>query len=75
MATIFHEEVWASKGSLTACGHKYYEMGRRARGSMPKIVSGVHSKDLAWRTQLNLTWPLILETAAEIAPELLKKGR
>ena len=78
MATMFHSEVWASKGSLAAYGPNYYEMGRQAAGLVQKILKGAHPKDLAVAHANKFDLAINLRTAGSIGlkvpPELLKKA-
>jgi putative tryptophan/tyrosine transport system substrate-binding protein len=78
MATMFHSEVWASKGSLAAYGPNYYEMGRQAADLVAKILKGAHPKDLAVEHANKFDFAINLRTASSIglkvAPELLKKA-
>lgn len=78
MATMFHEEVWASKGSLTAYGPNYYEMGRQAADLVQKILNGSQPKDLAVVHANKFDLAINLRTAGsiglKIAPEVLKQA-
>jgi putative ABC transport system substrate-binding protein len=78
MATMFHSEVWASKGSLAAYGPNYYEMGRQAADLVQKILKGAHPKDLAVVHANKFDLAINLRTASsiglKIAPDLLKKA-
>lgn len=78
MATMFHSEVWASKGSLAAYGPNYYEMGRQAADLVQKILKGAHPKDIAVAHANKFDLAINLRTASSIglkvAPELLKKA-
>jgi len=78
MATMFHSEVWASKGSLAAYGPNYYEMGRQAADLVQKILKGAHPKELAVAHANKFDLAINLRTASsiglKIAPELLKKA-
>jgi putative ABC transport system substrate-binding protein len=78
MATMFHSEVWASKGSLAAYGPNYYEMGRQAADLIDKILKGAHPKDLAVAHANKFDLAINLRTAnsigLKIAPELLNKA-
>ena len=78
MATMFHSEVWASKGSLAAYGPNYYEMGRQAADLVHKILKGAHPKDLAVVHAKKFDLAINLRTASsiglKIAPEILKKA-
>ena len=46
LATMFHEEIWATRGSLAAYGPNYYQMGRQAAQLAHKILKGAKPKDL-----------------------------
>ena len=78
MATMFHSEVWASKGSLAAYGPNYYEMGRQAADLVQKILKGAHPKDLAVVHANKFDLAINLRTAGSIGlkipPEVLKKA-
>ena len=78
MATMFHSEIWASKGSLAAYGPNYYEMGRQAADLVQKILKGAHPKDLAVAHAKKFDLAINLRTAGSIGvkvpPELLKKA-
>jgi putative tryptophan/tyrosine transport system substrate-binding protein len=78
MATMFHEEVWASKGSLAAYGPNYYEMGRQAADLVQKILKGAQPKDLAVAHANKFDLAINLRTASsiglKIAPEVLKQA-
>jgi putative tryptophan/tyrosine transport system substrate-binding protein len=78
MATMFHSEVWADKGSLATYGPNYYEMGRQAADLVQKILKGVHPKDLAVVHANKFDLAINLRTARsiglKIAPDLLKKA-
>ena len=78
MATMFHAEVWASKGSLAAYGPNYYEMGRQAADLADKIIKGAHPRDLAVAHANKFDLAINLRTAGsiglKIAPEVLKKA-
>jgi putative tryptophan/tyrosine transport system substrate-binding protein len=78
MATMFHEEVWASKGSLAAYGPSYYEMGRQCAELVQKILKGAHPKDLAVAHANKFDLAINLRTAnsigLKIAPEVLKQA-
>jgi putative ABC transport system substrate-binding protein len=78
LATMFHSEVWASRGSLAAYGPNYYEMGRQAADLVQKILKGAHPKDLAVIHANKFDLAINLRTASSIglkvAPELLKKA-
>lgn len=77
-ATMFHGEVWASKGSLAAYGPNYYEMGRQAADLVQKILKGAHPRDLAVAHASKFDLAINLRTARSIGlkvpPELLKKA-
>lgn len=78
LATMFHAEVWASRGSLAAYGPNYYEMGRQAADLINKIIKGAHPKDLAVTHANKFDLAINLRTASsiglKIAPEVLKKA-
>ena len=78
MATMFHSEVWANKGSLAAYGPNYYEMGRQAADLVQKILKGAHPKDLGVAHANKFDLAINLRTASSIGlkvpPELLKKA-
>jgi putative ABC transport system substrate-binding protein len=78
LATMFHAEVWASRGSLAAYGPNYYEMGRQAADLVNKIIKGAHPKDLAVAHANKFDLAINLRTASsiglQIAPEVLKKA-
>jgi putative tryptophan/tyrosine transport system substrate-binding protein len=78
MATMFHSEVWADKGSLATYGPNYYEMGRQAADLVDKILKGAHPKDLAVAHANKFDLAINLRTASsiglKIAPEVLKKA-
>ncbi len=78
MATMFHSEAWASKGSLAAYGPNYYEMGRQAANLVQKILKGAQPRDLAVAHANKFDLAINLRTASsiglKIAPELLKKA-
>ena len=78
MATMFHSEVWASKGSLAAYGPNYYEMGRQAADLVQKILKGAHPRDLAVAHASKFDLAINLRTARSIGlkvpAELLKKA-
>lgn len=78
IATMFHAEVWASKGSLAAYGPNYYEMGRQAADIADKIIKGAHPRDLAVAHANKFDLAINLRTASsiglKIAPEVLKKA-
>lgn len=78
MATMFHSEVWASRGSLAAYGPNYYEMGRQAADLVDKILKGAHPKDLAVAHANKFDLAINLRTAnsigLKIPPEVLKKA-
>jgi putative ABC transport system substrate-binding protein len=78
MATMFHSEVWADKGSLATYGPNYYEMGRQAADLVDKILKGAHPKDLAVAHANKFDLAINLRTARsiglKIAPEVLKKA-
>ena len=78
MATMFPEEVWASRGSLAGYGPNYYEMGRQAADLVQKILKGSHPKDLAVAPANKFDLAINLRTASSIGlkipPELLKKA-
>ena len=78
MATMFHSEVWASRGSLAAYGPNYYEMGRQAADLVDKILKGAHPKDLAVAHANKFDLAINLRTASSIGlkipPEVLKKA-
>lgn len=78
LATMFHSEVWASRGSLAAYGPNYYEMGRQAADLVQKILQGAHPKDLAVAHANKFDLAINLRTASsiglKITPDLLKKA-
>ncbi|HUC99142.1 MAG TPA: ABC transporter substrate-binding protein [Candidatus Polarisedimenticolaceae bacterium] len=78
MATMFPEEVWASRGSLAGYGPNYYEMGRQTADLVQKILKGSHPKDLAVAHANKFDLAINLRTASSIGlkipPELLKKA-
>jgi putative ABC transport system substrate-binding protein len=78
LATMFHEEVWATKGSLAAYGPNYYEMGRQAAQLADKIMKGAQPKDLAVVQANKFDVIINLRTASaiglEIAPDVVKKA-
>ena len=78
MATMFPEEVWASRGSLAGYGPNYYEMGRQTADLVEKILKGSHPKDLAVAHANKFDLAINLRTASSIGlkipPELLKKA-
>jgi len=78
MATMFHSEVWATKGSLVAYGPNYYEMGRQAADLVDKILKGARPKDIAVVHANKFDLAINLRTASSIGlkipPELLKKA-
>jgi putative ABC transport system substrate-binding protein len=78
LATMFHADVWASKGSLAAYGPNYYEMGRQAADLVHKIIKGAQPKDLAVAHANKFDLVINLRTASSIglniAPEVLKKA-
>jgi putative tryptophan/tyrosine transport system substrate-binding protein len=78
MATMFHSEAWADKGSLATYGPNYYEMGRQAADLVHKILKGAHPKDLAVAHANKFDLAINLRTASsiglKIAPEVLKKA-
>jgi putative ABC transport system substrate-binding protein len=78
MATMFHSEVWASRGSLAAYGPNYHEMGRQAADLVQKILKGAHPKDIAVAHASKFDLAINLRTASSIGlkipPELLKKA-
>jgi putative ABC transport system substrate-binding protein len=78
MATMFHSEVWASRGSLAAYGPNYHEMGRQAADLVQKILKGAHPKDIAVAHANKFDLAINLRTASSIGlkvpPELLKKA-
>jgi putative ABC transport system substrate-binding protein len=78
LATMFHSEVWASRGSLAAYGPNYHEMGRQAADLVQKILKGAHPKDIAVAHASKFDLAINLRTASSIglkvAPELLKKA-
>jgi putative ABC transport system substrate-binding protein len=78
MATMFHEELWASKGSLAAYGPNYYEMGRQAADLVQNILKGAQPKDLAVAHANKFDLAINLRTASsiglKIAPEVLKQA-
>jgi putative ABC transport system substrate-binding protein len=78
LATMSHEDIWASKGSLATYGPNYYEMGRQAAQLADKIIKGAHPKDLPVVQANKLDLVLNLRTASaiglEIAPDIIKKA-
>jgi putative tryptophan/tyrosine transport system substrate-binding protein len=78
MATMFHEELWASKGSLAAYGPNYYEMGRQAADLVQNILKGAQPKDLAVAHANKFDLAINLRTASsiglKIAPGVLKQA-
>ena len=78
LATMFHAEVWASRGSLAAYGPNYYEMGRQAADVADKIIKGAHPRDLAVAHANKFDLAINLRTASsiglKIAPDVLKKA-
>ncbi|HEX2229686.1 MAG TPA: ABC transporter substrate-binding protein, partial [Candidatus Binatia bacterium] len=77
MATMFHSEVWASKGSLATYGPNYYEMGRQAADLVQKILRGAHPGDLAVthanKFDLAINLRITSNNGLKVPPELLKK--
>jgi putative ABC transport system substrate-binding protein len=78
LPTMFHEDIWAAKGSLAAYGPNYYEMGRQAAQLADKIIKGAHPKDLAVVQANKFDLVLNLRTASaiglDIAPDIVKKA-
>jgi ABC-type uncharacterized transport system substrate-binding protein len=78
LATMFHEEVWAVRGSLAAYGPNYYEMGRQAAQLADKIIKGAQPRDLPVAQANKFDLIINLRTASaiglEVAPGVVKKA-
>jgi putative ABC transport system substrate-binding protein len=78
LATMFHEETWAAKGSLAAYGPNYYEMGRQAAQLAHKIIKGAKPQGLPVEQASKFDLVLNLRTARaiglDIAPEMVSKA-
>ncbi len=78
LATMFHEELWATRGSLAAYGPNYYQMGRQAAQLAHKILKGAKPKDLPVERAVKFDLVINLRTASTIglnvAPEILTKA-
>jgi putative ABC transport system substrate-binding protein len=78
LATMFHEEIWASKGSLATYGPDYYEMGRQAARLAQKIIKGAKPQNLPVEQASKFDLVINLRTARaiglDIAPNIISKA-
>jgi putative ABC transport system substrate-binding protein len=78
LATMFHEETWAAKGSLATYGPNYYEMGRQAAQLAHKIIKGAKPQELPVEQASKFDLVINLRTARaiglDIAPDVISKA-
>jgi putative ABC transport system substrate-binding protein len=78
LPTMFHDDLWASRGALAAYGPSYYHMGRQAARLVEKILRGQKPENLsvepAEKFQLVINYRTVKAMGLKLSPALLKKA-